>query len=193
MNFNWHPDCFKCSSCLNILADTGFVKNGVRAFCRDCNVKEKTKNAHTLTCHKCMCQIEENDQHLIRFKGETYHSYHFNCKSCNCELNSSAREAKNELYCLKCHDKLEIPICSACHMPIDQERIVYALGKQFHVAHFTCAQCEIPFNGSKHFEKRGLAYCEIHYNSLFGNLCFVCNTIISGDGNLDYFIINFLI
>lgn len=122
----------------------------------------------------------END--ILRYKGETYHPYHFNCKSCGIELNASAREAKGDLYCLRCHDKLDIPICSACHKPIDQERIVYALGKQWHVEHFACAQCEIPFNGSRHYEKRGLAYCETHYNSLFGELCFVCNKKISGDG-----------
>jgi len=43
------------------------------------------------------------------------------------------REAKGEFYCLKCHDELDIPICSACHKPIEDERTVYALGKQWHV------------------------------------------------------------
>ena len=118
---------------------------------------------------------------MLRYKGKNYHPYHFSCKSCNLELNASAREIKGDLICLKCHDKLDIPICSACHMPIDQERIVYALGKQWHVEHFACAQCEVPFNGSRHYEKRGLAYCETHYTNLFGELCFVCNKIISGD------------
>ncbi len=200
MNFNWHPECFKCSACNVILADTGFVKNSLRAFCRECNLKEKTKNSGAITCQKCLWVIQfisvvlfriflfllnyrtviEGD--VLRFKSDAYHPYHFNCKSCSIELNSSAREAKGELYCLKCHEKLDIPICSACHMPIDQERIVCALGKQWHVEHFVCAQCEIPFNGSRHYEKRGLAYCETHYNSLFGDLCFVCNKTISGDG-----------
>ena len=69
----------------------------------------------------------------IRFKNEIYHPYHFNCKLCNIELNSSAREIKGELYCVKCQDKLDIAICAACRTPIDQERIVYALGKQWHV------------------------------------------------------------
>ena len=48
------------------------------------------------------------------------------------ELSASARELRGELYCLPCHDKMGIPICSACHRPIE-ERIVTALGKHWHV------------------------------------------------------------
>lgn len=70
----------------------------------------------------------------------------------SCELNSEAREKGGELYCLRCHDKMGIPICGACRYvfkliwvflflinlilpasrPIE-ERIVHALGKAWHV------------------------------------------------------------
>lgn len=50
--------------------------------------------------------------------------------------------------------------------------------------HFVCAKCEKPFLGHRHYEKRGLAYCETHYHQLFGNLCFVCNQVIGGDGKI---------
>ena len=30
------------------------------------------------------------------------------------ELNVDAREKGGELYCLRCHDKMGIPICGAC-------------------------------------------------------------------------------
>lgn len=76
-----------------------------------------------------------------------------------------------------------IPICGACRRPIE-ERVVTALGKNWHVEHFVCAKCEKPFLGHRHYEKRGLAYCETHYHQLFGNLCFVCNQVIAGDGKL---------
>lgn len=133
------------------------------------------------------------DGQPLRFRGEVYHGYHFNCTSCNAELDSTAREVKsrpgfaandmNELYCLRCHDKMGIPICGACRRPIE-ERVVTALGKHWHVEHFVCAKCEKPFLGHRHYEKRGLAYCETHYHQLFGNLCFVCNQVIAGDGML---------
>ena len=58
-----------------------------------------------------------------------YCPYHFNCTGCGIELTSSAREVKtrpgytaqelNELYCLRCHDRMGIPICGACRRPIE--------------------------------------------------------------------------
>ena len=30
MNGNWHPECFRCEICDDILADAGFVKNAGR-------------------------------------------------------------------------------------------------------------------------------------------------------------------
>lgn len=65
--------------------------------------------------------------------------------------------------------------------------------------HFVCAKCEKPFLGHRHYEKKGLAYCETHYHQLFGNLCFVCNQVIAGDGmynilvSIYFFFLNILI
>ncbi|PNJ04649.1 hypothetical protein CR201_G0053055, partial [Pongo abelii] len=47
--------------------------------------------------------------------------------------------------------------------------------------HFVCAKCEKPFLGHRHYERKGLAYCETHYNQLFGDVCFHCNRVIEGD------------
>lgn len=35
------------------------------------------------------------DDKPLRFRGEVYHPYHFNCASCGMELNSDAREVKH--------------------------------------------------------------------------------------------------
>ncbi|XP_019564007.3 LIM and senescent cell antigen-like-containing domain protein 1 isoform X1 [Aedes albopictus] len=187
MAANWHPDCFTCEQCNIPLADSGFIRNQNRALCHDCNQKEKADGLGKHMCNKCHGVIDDAP---LRFRGEVYHGYHFNCTACGAELDSSAREVKNrtgyaandmnELYCLRCHDRMGIPICGACRRPIE-ERVVTALGKHWHVEHFVCAKCEKPFLGHRHYEKRGLAYCETHYHQLFGNLCFVCNQVIGGD------------
>nr|CAG4648638.1 EOG090X05KU [Polyphemus pediculus] len=187
MNANWHPQCFLCEMCNKELADLGFIRYQNQALCHDCNAKAKAASLGKHVCHKCHSMIDDRP---LRFRGEVYHPYHFNCSSCGIELNADAREVKsrpgftanemNELYCLRCHDKMGIPICGACRRPIE-ERVVTALGKNFHVEHFVCAKCEKPFLGHRHYEKKGLAYCETHYHQLFGNLCFVCNQVIAGD------------
>ncbi|OXU29330.1 hypothetical protein TSAR_006532 [Trichomalopsis sarcophagae] len=187
MNANWHPGCFRCEECNGELADAGFIKCQGRALCHDCNARVKAGALGKHICYQCHGVIDDKP---LRFRGEVYHPYHFNCTACGVELNSDAREVRaragyaanemNELYCLRCHDKMGIPICGACRRPIE-ERIVTALGKHWHVEHFVCAKCEKPFLGHRHYEKKGLAYCETHYHQLFGNLCFVCNQVIAGD------------
>lgn len=82
------------------------------------------------------------DDQPLKFRGEVYHPYHFNCSTCGVELDANAREVRNrpglakndtnELYCLRCHDKMGVPICGACRRPIE-ERVVTALGKHWHV------------------------------------------------------------
>ena len=32
--------------------------------------------------------------------------------------------------------------------------------------HFVCSKCEKPFLGHRHYEKKGLAYCETHYHQV---------------------------
>jgi hypothetical protein len=187
MMASWHPKCFCCEMCHKELADLGFIKNQGRALCHECNDKVKATAEGKYMCQKCRSVI---DGEPLRFRGEVYHPYHFNCTGCSKELTSSAIEVKtrpgytanelNELYCLRCHFKMGIPICGACRRPIE-ERVVTALGKHWHVEHFVCAKCEKPFLGNRHYERKGLAYCETHYHQLFGNLCYTCNQVIQGD------------
>uniref|UniRef100_A0A8D1TA74 LIM zinc finger domain containing 2 n=1 Tax=Sus scrofa TaxID=9823 RepID=A0A8D1TA74_PIG len=177
MNNNWHPGCFRCELCDVELADLGFVKNAGRHLCRPCHNREKAKGLGKYICQRCHLVIDEQP---LMFRNDAYHPDHFNCTHCGKELTAEARELKGELYCLPCHDKMGVPICGACRRPIEG-RVVNALGKQWHVEHFVCAKCEKPFLGHRHYEKKGLAYCETHYNQLFGDVCYNCSHVIEGD------------
>ncbi|UJR09881.1 hypothetical protein I4U23_014103 [Adineta vaga] len=169
----FHPDCFRCHLCHIPLLDIGFSKNNGRALCRECHVKEKLKdpNVSLPFCSTCQQFIENK---YIRYKGECYHAYHFQCSTCRIELDENARDVHGLLYCQTCYNKLDLPVCTACRRLID-DRVVSALGKQWHVEHFCCARCGQPFLGSKHFEYKGLAYCETDYHFLFGSSCCICN------------------
>jgi hypothetical protein len=95
MNSSWHPECFRCELCGRELADIGFLRNAGRfayfynvyvtlylfcsALCRECNAKEKAAGMGRYVCHKCHAIIEEGH---IKFRGDSYHPYHFNCKRC---------------------------------------------------------------------------------------------------------------
>ncbi|TSQ01574.1 LIM and senescent cell antigen-like-containing domain protein 1 [Bagarius yarrelli] len=129
MNNSWHPECFCCDLCHAVLADVGFAKNAGRHLCRPCHIRERACGLGKYICQKCHTIIDE--QPLI-FQNDPYHPDHFNCSNCGKELTADARELKNELYCLPCHDKMGVPICGACRRPIEG-RVVNAVGKQWHV------------------------------------------------------------
>ncbi|TRY91700.1 hypothetical protein DNTS_003340 [Danionella cerebrum] len=177
MNGSWHPNCFCCDGCQVVLADTGFVRSGSRHLCRPCHVRERAQAQGKFICQRCQMVIEGAP---LVYRSDPYHPDHFSCSHCGKELTSEARELRSELFCLPCHDKLCVPICGACRRPIEG-RIVNALGKHWHVEHFVCTKCEKPFLGHPHCERRGLAYCETHYNQLFGDVCFRCNRVIEGE------------
>lgn len=169
LNKCWHPNCFLCHACSIPLADQGFIRSNNRALCHNCNAKEKASIIDKQVCHSCKgCIEEELDGKPLRYDDETYHAYHFNCCSCGIELNSNARQLNNDLYCLRCYDQRDgVPICGGCRRPIDDERIVTALGKFWHCEHFACSSCDKPFRGKKYYEVKGLAYCEVDYKRLF--------------------------
>jgi hypothetical protein len=48
------------------------------------------------------------------------------------DLDENAREVHGSLYCLPCHNRLDLPVCGACRLLID-DRVISALGKQWHV------------------------------------------------------------
>ena len=132
-------------------------------------------------------------------QGETFHPYHFSCSECGSELTSTAREVKtrpgltankvSRLCCLRCHDKLNLPICGACRRPIE-DRVVTALGKFYCVDHFVCAKCEKPFLGAQYYERAGLAYCAQHYHQLYGELCYHCDGVIQAGFRTQAYTIN---
>lgn len=184
LNKTWHPNCFLCERCKIPLADLGFLKGGLNnqePLCHNCHTLEKACQKNLHKCSKCQMHLEEGEEPL-RIKGETFHSYHFNCHECGIELKPDSRQVNGDLYCLKCHDKLGIPICGACRRPIE-ERVVTALGRYWHPEHFACSECDKPFLGKRHYEVKGLAYCEQHYHNLFGHHCHTCEQVIK-DGDV---------
>lgn len=171
----WHPTCFKCVSCHVELADIGFVKNQGRPLCKKCNTD--FKGGKRKFCQKCSLPIQ--GEHIV-YKFQVVHPEHFNCHKCKKELTANCREKDSQLYCLRCFDNMESSICAACRRPIES-RVIHALGKTWHPEHFVCSHCEKPFEGRRHYEKKGKAYCERDYKALFGDVCFSCSKPCRGD------------
>ncbi|MFH4981146.1 hypothetical protein AB6A40_007855 [Gnathostoma spinigerum] len=115
-----------------------------------------------------------------------YHGYHFRCQICKKELDETARVVnEKDLFCSRCYDETN-SVCGACRRPIDNERSVKAVGKWWHLDHFSCFVCGKPFYGSKYIERRDKAYCERCYVKTFAEICYKCSTGLIG-GNIKVF------
>lgn len=111
LSTTYHPDCFNCGLCNLNLADQGFIKNGNLAVCHQCNTSLKTGTCGKHICMECSNLVDDDE--LLRFKDRAYHAYHFNCNKCGIELTREGRERNGVLLCLRCNDKMGVPICYA--------------------------------------------------------------------------------
>jgi len=173
MEHSWHATCFVCSHCGECLANSStFKKYENNPFCQKCFNKVKVDLPGVYICHKCKGAIDS--QAYLKFEGEFYHPYHFKCKTCQNELDPNFREKDGDFFCLRCFDKMGIPICCACKRPVE-ERVVYALGKAYHVEHFVCSFCNKPFLGTRYFVDKREVYCELHFQMMARKLCQYCH------------------
>ena len=132
LSASWHPACLSCHHCDRPVADIGFSKVEGRAVCKECALKLRQDNG-SKNCRRCELLDPPSlvsrchgaiEGAPLRWQGDPYHPYHFTCTGCRVELTATAREVRsrpglsanmvNQLYCLRCHDRMNIPICGAC-------------------------------------------------------------------------------
>ena len=54
-------------------------------------------------------------------------------------------------------------------------QVITALGKIWHIEHFSCAKCHETLGTKNFYERDGMAYCERDYHTLFAPKCSYCN------------------
>ncbi len=82
------------------------------------------------------------------------------------------------IYCESDYFKKQDLICCNCQKAIRGPHI-NAIGKKFHIEHFTCSVCAKQFRQhDSYFEKDGNVYCGEHYSVLFAAKCHGCNTAV---------------
>ncbi|KAJ8940506.1 hypothetical protein NQ318_003106, partial [Aromia moschata] len=131
------------------------------------------------------CFREFRDGVFYEFDGRKYCEHDFQvlfapcCGKCGEFIIGRVIKAMNASWHPRCFR------CEMCSVELADTGFIknagQALCHECNAKHFACAKCEKPFFGHRHYEKKGLAYCETHYHQLFGNLCYVCNQVIAGD------------
>lgn len=123
------------------------------------------------TCFACDKPITGQ---VLSALGKKYHPEHFTCAKCNEPIKDSKFQQHEGLpYCDDDYTKMFLKKCFACKQPI-RNKIIRALGVEWHEEHFICTICQTNLCGTSFMEKNGIPYCKKDFYEKFGEKCAQC-------------------
>uniref|UniRef100_A0A146KRA4 Protein espinas n=2 Tax=Lygus hesperus TaxID=30085 RepID=A0A146KRA4_LYGHE len=154
----WHPSCFTCSVCKELLVDLIYFYQDGLLYCG-------RHHAETLKprCSAC-CEIILADE-CTEAEGKAWHMDHFACNECQKVLGGQRYIMRDGYpYCLNCFDTLFAEFCDSCGDPIrvHQGQMSHE-GQHWHATEecFRCHTCSKSLLGSPFLPARGAIYCSI--------------------------------
>lgn len=155
----WHPQCFTCHSCGDLLADLVYFYHGGNIYCgRDL--------ANILKIPRCnACDELIFTKEYTAAEGATFHIKHFCCYQCDTPLAGQQYipdEKTNMPLCLKCYDEFHAEKCQKCKRIIGPaEEGVNWERLHWHKYCFECAgiSCGKSLIGGRFCIKNNLPFC----------------------------------
>ncbi|XP_033224014.1 protein prickle-like isoform X3 [Belonocnema kinseyi] len=154
----WHPACFVCCVCRQLLVDLIYFWRDGRLYCG-------RHHAETLKPRCCACDEIILADECTEAEGRAWHMRHFACLECDRQLGGQRyvmREGRP--YCLHCFDASFAEYCDSCGEPIgvDQGQMSHE-GQHWHATEvcFCCATCRTSLLGRPFLPRRGAIYCSI--------------------------------
>ncbi|CAG03928.1 unnamed protein product, partial [Tetraodon nigroviridis] len=152
----WHPQCFQCVSCSQLLVDLIYFHQDGQIYCGRHHAERLKPRCQAcdeiILAHEC-----------TEAEGRYWHMTHFCCFECEAALGGQRyimRESRP--YCCSCYESLYVEYCDTCgeHIGIDQGQMTYE-GQRWHAAArcFCCARCRLPLLGRPFLPRRGLIFC----------------------------------
>lgn len=152
----WHPQCFQCASCSELLVDLIYFYQDGQIYCGRHHA-ERLKPR----CQACDEIILADE--CTEAEGRYWHMKHFCCFECEVALGGQRyimRESRP--YCCSCYESLYAEYCDTCgeHIGIDQGQMTYE-GQHWHAVEscFCCARCRLPLLGRPFLPRGGLIFC----------------------------------
>ncbi|XP_061591236.1 protein prickle isoform X2 [Cololabis saira] len=152
----WHPQCFQCASCSELLVDLIYFYQDAQIYCGRHHA-ERLKPR----CQACDEVILADE--CTEAEGRYWHMKHFCCFECEAALGGQRyimRESRP--YCCSCYESLYAEYCDTCgeHIGIDQGQMTFE-GQHWHAVEscFCCARCRLPLLGRPFLPRRGLIFC----------------------------------
>ncbi|KAJ6643580.1 Protein espinas [Pseudolycoriella hygida] len=157
-NVSWHPGCFICCVCKELLVDLIYFHREGRLYCG--RHHSETLKPRCSACDEIILADE-----CTEAEGRAWHMKHFACFECDKQLGGQRyimRDGKP--YCLCCFDGMFAEYCDYCGEPIgvDQGQMSHD-GQHWHATDhcFSCSTCRCSLLGRPFLPRRGAIYCSI--------------------------------
>nr|XP_043880122.1 prickle-like protein 2b isoform X2 [Solea senegalensis] len=152
----WHPACFVCSTCQELLVDLIYFHQDGKIYCGRHHA-ERLKPRCT-ACDEIIFADE-----CTEAEGRHWHMKHFCCFECETVLGGQRYIMKEgRPYCCSCFESLYAEYCDSCgeHIGIDQGQMTYD-GQHWHATEgcFCCARCKRSLLGRPFLPKQGQIFC----------------------------------
>lgn len=152
----WHPACFVCSLCSELLVDLIYFYQDGKIYCGRHHA-ERLKPRCT-ACDEIIFADE-----CTEAEGRHWHMKHFCCFECETVLGGQRYIMKEgRPYCCSCFESLYAEYCDSCgeHIGIDQGQMTYD-GQHWHATEgcFCCARCKRSLLGRPFLPKQGQIFC----------------------------------
>uniref|UniRef100_A0A4W6BW84 Testis derived transcript (3 LIM domains) n=1 Tax=Lates calcarifer TaxID=8187 RepID=A0A4W6BW84_LATCA len=154
----WHPACFVCCTCNELLVDMIYFWKKGKLYCgRHYGDSEKPR------CGGCDELIFSNE--YTQAEGQNWHLKHFCCFDCDCILAGETYVMENEKpVCKPCYMKNYAVKCSACQNAVEPEAQRVSYGEHHWHAEpecFKCSGCSKCLMGQRFMAVQGFLFCSV--------------------------------
>lgn len=152
----WHPKCFTCLSCDELLVDLiYFYKDGF-LYCG-------RHHAELIKPRCAACDEIIFADECTEAEGRSWHMKHFCCFECDKQLGGQRYIMKNgRPYCCVCFEQMFSEYCDTCgeHIGVDHGQMTHE-GQHWHATEhcFKCHTCQKSLLGQPFLPKHGVIYC----------------------------------
>ncbi|XP_042234416.1 uncharacterized protein LOC121874352 isoform X3 [Homarus americanus] len=154
----WHPACFCCYTCKELLADLIYFYKDGKVFCG----RHFTDAADIPRCKACDELIFGNS--WTRADGFDWHIHHFCCNVCDLPMAGQryVPDKDGYPYCLQCYMSCLAKMCETCEEKIPPEENRCGHRGYFYHANpqcFRCHSCKEPLLGKKFKMSKNWLFC----------------------------------
>ncbi|XP_029552956.1 testin [Salmo trutta] len=154
----WHPACFVCCTCSELLVDMIYFWKKGQLYCgRHYGDSEKPR------CGGCDELIFSNE--YTQAEDQNWHLKHFCCFDCDCVLAGETYVMENNKpVCKPCYMKSHAVVCTACQNTVEPEAQRVSYGEFYWHAEpqcFQCSCCAKCLIGERFMAIQGMLFCSV--------------------------------